>query len=63
VNATLQVLLRLADALKVDLDLMFNYRWAALREAELRKRIKALADGADVERLWEMLALMRAREV
>src|SRR5574340_991782 len=61
-NPTFDMLVRLARALKVDLVDLFNYSWLKMTEAELRRKIRTLADRADLERLREMLALMKARE-
>lgn len=62
-NPTLDVLLRLARCLKVEPVDLFNHAWLKLSDAQMRKAIKALADRADGERLREVLALVKAREV
>jgi transcriptional regulator with XRE-family HTH domain len=62
-NPTLDVLLNLARSLKVEPVDLFNYSWLRLSEGEIRKKIKALADRAEGERLREILALVKAREV
>jgi len=62
-NPTLDVLLNIARCLKVEPVDLFNYAWINLSDSEVRKRIKALADDTDGERLREMLALLKAREV
>ena len=61
-NPTLDMLIKVARTLKVEPMDLFNYTWMKLSDAEIRKRIKALADQADGERLRDMLALIKARE-
>lgn len=61
-NPTLDVLLNLARCLKIEPVDLFNYTWLKLSESEIRRKIKALADRADGDRLREILALMKARE-
>jgi hypothetical protein len=53
----------LTKALKVELVDLFNYSWLKLSEAELRRKIRAIAEETDLTRLREILALMRARDV
>jgi len=62
-NPTIEFLIKLATALKVDLVDLFNYPWLKMTEAELRRRIKVMADEADLTRLREMLALMKSRDL
>lgn len=62
-NPTIEFLLKLAGALKVDLPALFNYPWQKLSEAELKRKLHVMVDKADVERLREVLALMKAREL
>jgi len=62
-NPTIEFLMKLATALKVDLVDLFNHPWLKMSEAELRRRIKAMADEADLTRLREMLALMKSRDL
>jgi transcriptional regulator with XRE-family HTH domain len=62
-NPTLEMLMKLARALQVDLVNLFNFRWLTMSEMELRKKIGAAADDADLARLREILAIMRARDV
>ena len=61
-NPTLDLFVKLARSLKVDLFDLFNYSWLKMSEAELRKKIKVMADKADLERLREVFSLMKARE-
>lgn len=61
-NPTLEMLINVARTLKVEPVDLFNYAWLRLSESEIRKKIKALADRADGDRLREMLALLKARE-
>jgi len=62
-NPTMEFLMKLAAALKVDLVSLFNYPWQKMSEADLRKKLHAMIDKADLERLREVLALMKAREI
>lgn len=62
-NPTHEMLIKIARALKVEPVDLFNYAWLKLSESEIRKKIKALADRADGERLREMLALVKARDL
>jgi len=62
-NPTIEFLMKLAAALKVDLASLFSYQWQRLSEAELKRRLHAMVDKADLDRLREMLALMKAREL
>lgn len=62
-NPTLEFLTKLALALEAEPVDLFNYRWQQLSAAELKRRLHALIDKADLERLRELLALMKAREL
>jgi transcriptional regulator with XRE-family HTH domain len=62
-NPTLDLLLRLATSLKVDVAALFNAGWFALTEAELRRKLRALLDRSDFDQLREVLVLMKAREL
>ena len=62
-NPTLQVFIKLAETLKIDVDLLFNYRWAAMSDAELRKRLHELIDRASGETLQEIAILVRSRDL
>ncbi|MBX3024675.1 helix-turn-helix transcriptional regulator [bacterium] len=61
-NPTLEVLFNVARSLKVEPVDLFNYAWLKLSDAEMRRKIKALADRTQGERLREMLALLKSRE-
>ena len=39
------------------------YSWLKMSEAELRRRIRGMAENADLTRLREIFSLMRAREL
>ncbi len=62
-NPTIEFLMKLAVALKVDLVSLFNYPWQKMSEAELKRKLHAMIDKADIDRLREVLALMKAREL
>lgn len=62
-NPTLEFLTKLAAALDVELVALFNYAWQQMSAAELRRRLHDLIDKADLDRLRETLALMKAREL
>ena len=62
-NPTLDLLIAIAAALKVDVAALFNGAWFELRETELRRKLRALLDHADFEQLRELLVLMKAREL
>jgi transcriptional regulator with XRE-family HTH domain len=62
-NPTIEFLMKLASALKVDLGSLFSYQWQKMSEPELKRRLHAMVDKADLERLREVLALMKAREI
>jgi transcriptional regulator with XRE-family HTH domain len=62
-NPTLDLLLRLAAALKVDVAALFSGAWFGLTEAELRRKLRALLDHSDLDQLREVLTLMKAREL
>jgi transcriptional regulator with XRE-family HTH domain len=50
-NPTIEFLMKLAAALKVDLASLFNYQWQKMGEAELKRKLHAMVDRADLERL------------
>jgi transcriptional regulator with XRE-family HTH domain len=62
-NPTIEFLMKLAAALKVDLVSVFNYQWQKLSEAELKRKLHALVDKSAPEQLREVLTLMKAREL
>ena len=62
-NPTVEFLMKLAAALKVDMAALFNYPWQKMSEAELKRRLHAMIDKADLEQLREVLALMKARDL
>ncbi len=62
-NPTIEFLMKLAVALKVDLVSLFNFQWQKMSEVELKRRLDAMVEKADLERLREILALMKAREL
>ena len=62
-NPTVEFLMKLATALKVDLGSLFSYQWQRMSEPELKRKLHAMVDKADLERLREVLALMKAREI
>lgn len=62
-NPTIEFLMKLAAALKVELAALFNYSWQKLGEAELKRKLHAMIEKADLEKLREVLALMKAREL
>lgn len=62
-NPTLDFLMKLAAALDAELVDLFNFSWVRLNEKDLRRQIKAIADGADLQSLREMLAAMKGREL
>ena len=62
-NPTLDLLLRLAAALKVDVAALFNGAWFALTESELRRKLRTLLDRSELDQLRELLVLMKAREL
>lgn len=53
----------LSKALKVKLVDLFNYSWLKTNEKELRRKIRTMADEADLKQLREMLALMKTRDL
>jgi hypothetical protein len=59
---TLDLLFKLARALRAETGTLFNYTWQRLPEAELRKRLRALLDAADAAKLRELLALLTLPE-
>jgi transcriptional regulator with XRE-family HTH domain len=62
-NPTIEFLEKTAAALKVDVAALFNYPWQKMSEAELKRKLHAMVDKADLEHLREALALMKAREL
>lgn len=62
-NPTIEFLMKLAAALKVDLAALFNYQWQRMSEAELKRKLHAMIDKAELEQLREILALIKAREI
>jgi transcriptional regulator with XRE-family HTH domain len=62
-NPTIDFLMKLAGALKTDLVSLFDYQWQKMSEAELKRKLHAMIDKADLNRLREVLALMKAREL
>lgn len=62
-NPTLEFLAKLAGALKTDLPSVFNYRWQNLGEAELKRKLHAMIDRANLEQLREVAALLKARDL
>lgn len=62
-NPTLGVLIKLAETLRVEIDQLFNIRWTSLSDAEIRRKLRVTLDGAEGERLREMAALLRARDL
>jgi len=62
-NPTIEIIIAMAKALKVDVVDLFNYSWFKLSEAELRKRIRTMGDKADLKVLREMFSLMKARDL
>lgn len=62
-NPTLDLLVKLSKALKVDLGDLFNFRWLALREVELRAKVKEMAERAELEKLREVFAVLRSRDL
>jgi transcriptional regulator with XRE-family HTH domain len=62
-NPTLEFLEKIAAALKVELLSLFNYPWQKMSEAELKRKLHTMVDRADLDRLREVLALMKAREL
>jgi transcriptional regulator with XRE-family HTH domain len=61
-NPTLDLLFKLAKALRVETGALFNYTWQRLPEAELRKRLRTLLESADVDKLRELLVLLTLPE-
>ncbi len=62
-NPTIEFLMKLAAALKVELAALFNYPWQRMSAAELKRKLHAMIDRAELARLREVLALMKAREL
>lgn len=62
-NPTIEFLMKLAAALRVDLVALFNYQWQRMSEAELKRKLHAMIDKSDLEKLREILALIKAREI
>lgn len=62
-NPSLEFLMKLADALKVELVDLFNTSWLSMNEHELKKKLKSMVDASDLDGLRELLAMMRARQL
>jgi transcriptional regulator with XRE-family HTH domain len=62
-NPTLDYLIKVADALEVDLVDLFVFAWLKLSEKELRRKLRAMIDQADLDGLRELLTLMKARNL
>lgn len=62
-NPTLDLLMKLADALKVDVVDLFNTKWLRMSERDLKKRLKTMVDASDLDGLRELLAMIKAREL
>lgn len=62
-NPTLDFLLKVADALQADLVDLFVFTWLQMSDKDLRKRMRAMIDKADLDALRELLALMKARNL
>lgn len=62
-NPTLDFLLKVADALHVDLADLAAFAWLRMNERDLRKKLRAMIDKADLDALRELLALMKARDL
>ena len=62
-NPTLDFLLKLADALRVELVDLVNFTWLGMSERDLKKKLKGMVDASDLDGLRELLAMMRARQL
>jgi len=62
-NPTLDLFVKLARALKVDLGDLFNFRWLTMSERELRAKLREMTDSSDLAKLRELFALMRSRDL
>ena len=62
-NPTLDFLFKIADALEADLVDLFAFAWLRMNERDLRKKLRATIDKADLDALRELLALMEARNL
>ena len=62
-NPTLDFLIKLSDALRVDLVDLVNFSWLGMNERDLRKQLKGGIDALDIDRLRELLAMMKARQL
>ena len=62
-NPTLDFMIKVADALEADLADLFEFAWLGMNERELRKKLRAMIDKADLDALRELLALMKARNL
>ena len=60
-NPTLDLLTRLAAGLQVTMMDLFNFEWVGMTEDDLRRKIIERAEVADLGKLRELLAMMRAR--
>lgn len=61
-NPTIDFLMKLAAALRVELVALFNYAWLKLNERDLKKKLHAMIEEADLDRLREFLTMLKARE-
>lgn len=62
-NPTLDFLLKLTDALRVELVDLVNFTWLGMSERDLKKKLKGLIDGSDLDGLRDLLAMMKARQL
>lgn len=62
-NPTLDMLEKIADALKVELVDLFNFTWLGMNERDLKKKLKTMVDTSDLDGLRELLAMMKARQL
>lgn len=62
-NPTLDFLMKLADALEVELVDLFNFAWIRMSERDLKKKLKTAVDKSDLDGLRELLAMVKAREL
>lgn len=62
-NPTVDFLLKLADALRVELVDLVNFTWLGMSDRDLRKKLKGMIDASDLDGLRELLAMMKARQL
>ena len=62
-NPTIALLMTLAGALQVELVALFNYEWQWMNEADLKRKLHAMVDHADLNAWREVFALIKAREL